>query len=127
MQKTAYEMRISDGSSDVCASDLVIADIRHRAETIYHPVGTCRMGRDPHSVVDPALRVRGVEGLRVVDASIMPTLVAGNTNAPTMMIAERAAELILGKTRLMAGQEEGSSSTVSHGPRPRRQAWKSVM
>ncbi|GAA3010515.1 GMC family oxidoreductase [Streptosporangium longisporum] len=68
--------------------------VRERSETLYHPVGTCRMGEDPGSVVDPGLRVRGIAGLRVVDASVMPVINRGHTHAPTVMIAERAADLI---------------------------------
>jgi choline dehydrogenase-like flavoprotein len=83
----------------VRSDDEIRAAIRRRADTIYHPAGTCRMGSDAQAVVDPQLRVRGVEGLRVVDASVMPTLVSGNTNAPVVMIAERASDLIRGRDR----------------------------
>jgi choline dehydrogenase-like flavoprotein len=76
--------------------DQIRDTIRDRADTVYHPVGTCKMGpaSDPMAVVDAQLRVRGIDGLRVVDASIMPTLIGGNTNAPTIMIAEKASDLI---------------------------------
>jgi choline dehydrogenase len=83
--------------SDLSDSELV-EFIRAKAETVYHPSGTCRMGSDDASVLDPQLRVRGIEGLRVIDASVMPQLIGGNTNAPTIMIAERASDLIRGLT-----------------------------
>ena len=81
---------------EVRSDEQIRGFIRDRAESIYHPVGSCKMGRDDMAVVDERLKVHGLEGLRVVDASIMPTLIGGNTNAPTIMIAEKAADMILG-------------------------------
>ncbi|OZC02579.1 GMC family oxidoreductase [Rubricoccus marinus] len=89
--------RAMDAMADANTDAEIAEQIRQTAETLYHPVGTCRMGPDDASVVDLALRVRGVDGLRVVDASVMPTVPNGNTDAPTKMIAERAADLILGR------------------------------
>jgi choline dehydrogenase len=87
------------------ARDDVRAFIRRHAQTLYHPVGTCAMGPDDDAVVDLELRVRGVDGLRVVDASVMPIVPRGNTNAPTIAIAERAADLIRGLPPATAGAE----------------------
>jgi choline dehydrogenase len=80
--------------ADAVSDDDLRAHIRQLSQTLYHPAGTCRMGSDPLAVVDPALRVRGLDGLRVADASVIPVLPSGHTNWPTVMIAERAADLI---------------------------------
>lgn len=84
----------TDVSSGVGSNALDNA-IRKQARTIFHPAGTCRMGPTEASVLDPQLRVRGIAGLRVADCSVMPALISGNTNAPTMMIADRAADWVL--------------------------------
>jgi len=77
------------------SDDEIIQHIRDHAATIYHPVGTCKMGTDPMSVVDDRLRVRGLSGLRIADASIMPVITSGNTNAPAIMVGEKCADMIL--------------------------------
>jgi choline dehydrogenase-like flavoprotein len=86
---------------DVSDDDLE-QSLRERVELIYHPVGTCAIGSGEDAVLDPELRVRGLQGVRVVDASVFPVIPGGNTNAPTIMVAERAADLIRGRIKAPA-------------------------
>ncbi|MGB2573824.1 MAG: GMC oxidoreductase, partial [Henriciella sp.] len=90
---------------DVQSDADIDAFVRQRGETIYHPVGTVSMGTQDSAPLDTELRVRGILGLRVVDASVMPALIGGNTNAPTIMIAEKAADMIRGRDALKPAEE----------------------
>jgi len=81
--------------TEAMSDDAPLTHIRQRGSTVFHPVSTCRMGPDPRAcVVDPTLKVHGLDGLRIVDASVFPTLTSSNTNAPTIMVAEKAADLV---------------------------------
>jgi choline dehydrogenase len=94
-----YTIEEVDPGAKVVSDEALLAYCRERGSTIYHPTSTCRMGNDPLAVVDQGLRLRGIDGLRVVDASVMPDLVSGNTNAPIIMIAEKASDMILQDAR----------------------------
>jgi choline dehydrogenase-like flavoprotein len=94
-----YVVEEIDPGDKVVSDEALLAYCRARGTTIYHPTSTCRMGNDPLAVVDQRLRVRGIDGLRVIDASVMPDLVSGNTNAPVIMIAEKASDMILQDAR----------------------------
>jgi choline dehydrogenase-like flavoprotein len=96
---------------DAKTDDDLRAAVRLYGKTIYHPVGTCKMGVDAMSVVDPKLRVYGIEGLRVADASIMPKIVGGNTNAPSIMIGEKASDLVR-EARVAAGRAAPSANVL---------------
>ncbi len=91
----------------------IARELPMRIHTVYHPVGTCRMGSNDRAVVDPELRVRGVEGLRIADASIMPSITGGNTNAPSLMIGERCVELMLPRTTAFTAASRERQATAS--------------
>lgn len=105
--------REEEPGEEVTSDEQLETYIRERAETIYHPVGTCKMGHDASAVVDDRLRVHGMQGLRVADASIMPSLISGNTNATSMLIGERCAQMILAERE--QSEDEGSAELRAAG------------
>jgi choline dehydrogenase-like flavoprotein len=109
-----YHATEATPGTEVQSSEDIAEFIRATAYTVHHPVGTCRMGSDTAAVVDPTLKVKGVEGLRVADASVFPSIVGGNTNAPVVMVAEKAADLILGRPAPtpVTTAERSSATTV---------------
>ncbi len=102
----AEPFNVPDGDGD----EALRAHVARTTYAVYHPVGTCRMGTDDAAVVDPELRVNGLDGLRVVDASVMPTVPRGNTNAPTIAVAERAADVIRGAVGARAPGAEAAAA-----------------
>ena len=100
---TPFQVSEVAPGADRTTDDEILDWVKKAAETTYHPVGTCKMGSDPMAVVDAQLRVHGIAGLRVADASIMPTLTSGNTNAPSIMIGEKAADMVLNSHNLIPG------------------------
>jgi choline dehydrogenase len=94
-----FVLRETRPGADATSDEALLDHARATGMTSYHPIGTCRMGSDASAVVDARLRVHGIEGLRVCDAAIMPTMVASNTNAPSIMIGEKASDLVLEDAR----------------------------
>ena len=108
-----------------CRSDDALDDyIRRRGSTVYHPVSTCRMGRGADAVVDSELKVIGLEGLRVADASVFPSIIGGNTNAPVVMVAEKAAEHVeRGEERADLQAEDREADAPDAAPRKALAGW----
>ena len=94
-----YRVRELNPGAECQSDEELLGFCRNTCQTAYHPIGTCKMGHDPMSVVDDRLRVHGIAGLRVIDASIMPTMTSGNTNAPAIMIGEKGADMLIEDNR----------------------------
>jgi choline dehydrogenase len=109
-----FQVREVVPGADRTTDDEILDWEQKAAETTYHPVGTCKMGSDPMAVVDAQLRVQGMAGVRVADASIMPTLTSGNTNAPSIMIGEKAADMVLNTQPDHPWTERRKSALSSH-------------